>query len=869
MTSMFQMTRKLAGFRWARIGACAASLCSLVSCSYFLGSKADSEQPFKKSSDTACVKDVGANMKAWFEEGAGDIGASVDCAVLAIDEFTGHVVGQTNGMYTRAELANFFKTYLAEAGSPLANDADAWTHEAMTLKQLAFGGGTGSVTKDEVARIRAFLLRAKPVLASVTPAIKIMFFKTKKALPEESANAAQAIDRVTKFIAEEFSASVSERPTTSAEAVLASARRLGVDSSRLDDWVPIASAIKAIVVGGERDRIRAEEWTPMLEAAGRAWALSVQYNYEVYHNEEWLGENFASTERVMFGFLDLLETGVRNHKRGIPLADWEACIAAVGEKGFLPEGMTAQTISRLLPTIFGKLLYGNSKQDRVSKSVVFGPDQFTTLKNALKDLTLGQRLIIASFGGAEQMTHSSLLRELSSDAVILNADVAALDRTFAVKVRNALHEFYSEGRPLSHMTMPPKCADVSKPECAGSHALMVVPRSETPALTRYDLDKLNVIRVLVTTVLRGWAHDAKAANDVSGLLEEEAQEVYLDVKDFGAELGFMDVRNNAAGIRTFMEGGIFTSVSDGSSRMSVREAVEWFHFVMGGGGLADDMHRAMLKEGCGLTTRDVLGELQLQTSCFRERFLFHFGESFPNMPHMTRWVKADRSGGRASRLLLALEDAGRTRGALDNEPVEATELRSMIPILHYAESIFARHDKDRDDILDDDELDGAFPIMAPFIKKMGNGKADGPKMQKAIYAYLLKYGEPPQPKLMDGLKLLKQRFFGGKKSADRLKVLGVMASFGKASKQARMRDIEKFLKDNKGHVRSTLAERAVDKKLAELFQCHEDASGFVGETFARLSSYVTQDGEGVDAFVARGQLAIASDKRLTMKCLPF
>jgi hypothetical protein len=239
------------------------------------------------------------------------------------------------------------------------------------------------------------------------------------------------------------------------------------------------------------------------------------------------------------------------------------------------------------------------------------------------------------------------------------------------------------------------------------------------------------------------------------------------------------------------------------------------------------------------------------------------------MPHMTRWVQADRSGDRARRLLLALEDAGRTRGALDNEPVEATELRSMIPIMHYAESIFARHDKDRDDILDDDELDGAFPIMAPFIKKMGNGKADGPKMQKAIYSYLLKYGEPPEPNLMDGGKLLWQRFFGGKKSADRLKVLGVMASFGKASKQARLRDIEKFLKNNKGDVRSVLQKRRADKKLAELFQCHDDASEMVGETFARLASYVTADGEGIGPFVARGQLAIASDKRLQMKCLPF
>ncbi|MEK7355542.1 MAG: hypothetical protein AAB250_03790, partial [Bdellovibrionota bacterium] len=340
---------RLSGFRLARVCTCLAAIASLASCSYFLGPKSESEQPFEKTSNTACVKDVGANMKKWFDEGAGDIGASVDCAVLAIDEFTNHVVGQTDGRYTRAELANFFKTYLAEAGSPLANDADAWTHEAMTMKQLAFGGGTGSVTKDEVARIRAFLLRAKPVLSSLTPHIQTMFFSRTKVLPEEAAEAEASVVALTNFISAEFGESVSERPTTSAQAVLASARRLGIDSTYLDQWVPIASAIKAIVVGGEREKIRAEEWTPMLQAAGRAWALSLRAKYEIHKNPEWLGDGFGSTEAVLFGFLDLLETAVKNHKSsgGIAIADWNALIEALSDKNYLPEGLTKSTITQL------------------------------------------------------------------------------------------------------------------------------------------------------------------------------------------------------------------------------------------------------------------------------------------------------------------------------------------------------------------------------------------------------------------------------------------------------------------------------------------------------------------------------------------
>ncbi|MES2964388.1 MAG: hypothetical protein V4760_10885, partial [Bdellovibrionota bacterium] len=663
--------------------------------------------------------------------------------------------------------------------------------------------------------------------------------------------------KLTKFISDEFNASVSERPTTSAKAVLTSARRLGIESTELDQWVPIASAIKAIVVGGEREKIRAEEWTPMLQSAGRAWALALRYKYTVHQNDEWLGDNFASTEAVIDGFLGLVETAVGNHDKGVPIGDWEAAITAMSDKGYMPDGVSAPTLNRLLPTLFGKLFYGNSKKDRAQKSLFFGPEQLATVKQALKDWTFGQKIIIAAFGRGVSLEHSALKRELSSEAALLNAGIAKSDSDLAMRSRDDLLTFYSEGRPLAHDE---------------KHRLVVVPRGETPALRRYDLDKLNVLRVLVKSVMKGWTHDSKAAREAEGLLESEAQEVYIDVKDIGAELGFMDVRNNSAGTRTFMEGGIFTSVSDGSERMSVREGVEWFHFVMGGGGVADEIHESMVRDGCGLPTLDVLGKVQLGTNCFREKFILRFAEFFPNLPHMVKWVNEDRAGDRARALVTALEEAGRTKGAIDL-PVEATELRSMIPILHYAESIFARHDKNRNDILDHDEVWSAFPILQPFIKKMGEGKADGTKMQKAIFSYLLKYGEPPASTLMDTGKLIAWRVLHGffKDSADRMEVLKLMGSFGKASVQSRIRDIGTFVKKNKGELREVLANRssANEKKLTELFQCHDDASEIVGEVFAQNAKYMTDGGTDVDQFVQRGQMVIAAEPRLRMKCLPF
>jgi hypothetical protein len=401
---------------------------------------------------------------------------------------------------------------------------------------------------------------------------------------------------------------------------------------------------------------------------------------------------------------------------------------------------------------------------------------------------------------------------------------------------------------------------------------VVVTRKDLPAISKDDADYLNEIRVAMSAVIAGWAHDSQNAAGLVGMTEAEVQEAYLDLRDLGRDFNFIDIRSNQAGVRTFMENAIFMSASDGNGYMGLQESIEWFNVVAGGGKVADRMWTDMEK-ACGLTKLDVLGNQKLNTVCFRRFFLKNWTSYVPNLPRLVQWARQDGSGKRATEMLTALENAGRNRGATD-EPIDSSEFRSMIPIAHYLESMFARHDENQNGVLDNDELWKAFPLLSPFIRKMGNGKADSEKMQKAIYSYILEFGTIPSTSVGGMIKLGGWYLVHGwfKNEADRTKVLTVIGAFPAAAKATRAQEIEKYYEETDDSLRALVVrkERTNAAKIAELFQCLPEATSLIASDMAQNAERLVPTKKiGAEAFIAQMKSIIDNDPRLETYCLPF
>lgn len=851
--------------------AAAFVLAALTSgCSYLFGPKPDEAKPFVKKSDSACLTTVKTDVGAWLSDGQADIGRSVDCAVGSIDEFSRHVSGKTKNVYTEAELNEFITEYIIGNDSPNAGHVNDFTEQILKFKQIVIGGTAGLITKDELARIKSILLRAKPLLITLSPNIPTLRLNSSSATIDQVSLANTNLAHLFEFFAQEFSRAEDGRPEIGLLDILSGARTLGMKGVGVEGWIPLAESLKALVLAGDSAVLRSREWAPMIRTVAQVWGLAVRAKYNLANNPEMVGRDFPVFESLIRDGLDLLGRSVKAHDGTIPNHVFEKLIDALGSKQMLPpmngHYVQSQTLKKLLPVIFGKLLYGRWHSDSDKQSPSFGTSQLAALRVLADDWIAGQAVINTALSGQKSAAIIPFTQALAANALTRKSFADDLTFTMAQRAQNQLLLFVSKGRPPIH---------------DDQGRLIVVNRKELPLMQKSDLDMMNLTRVVVEAVITGWTHDASNAQGLVGLTDVETQEVYLDLRELGHDLNFIDVRSMTAGTRTFMENAIFMSSSDGDAYLGLQEGVEWFNFVVSGGKVADRMYHD-LEPRCGVVSDktgkrliDVLGNQKLEPKCFRREFLKSWTEYMPNLPRLVRWAQQDGSGARSAALLAGLEAAGRNRGASDIDLVDSSEFRSMMPIAHYLESLFARHDVNDNDRLDSDEIWGAFPLLAPFIKKMGNGKADGLGMQKTILSYILEFGTVPSTNVGGLIKLGGWYVIHGlfSQSADREKILSVIAAFPASDKAARVRAIAQHYDETKSNLRAlfSVKEKAEVAKITDLFQCLPEASTNLGTDMNTYIDTLAPSGRnigGVD-FVARMKSIIDLDPHLEAFCLPF
>jgi hypothetical protein len=206
-------------------------------------------------------------------------------------------------------------------------------------------------------------------------------------------------------------------------------------------------------------------------------------------------------------------------------------------------------------------------------------------------------------------------------------------------------------------------------------------------------------------------------------------------------------------------------------------------------------------------------------------------------------------------------------------------MRAIVPIIHYAESIFATRDFDRTGVLESKELWAAYPVIQPFIKKIGGEAASSEILQRAIFSYLVVFGEPPTADWIGGGQLLAWSVarYMVNEQADRLDVMKVMAGFGIAGRRDRRQKVTDFYKaeiasrPDEYRRRLSSGDPQTVRKLAEQFQC-------LGEPLVQSAfrQRVKERGDGLvpakkdaDEFIHRVRAMINSDRRLEFGCLSF
>jgi hypothetical protein len=865
---------------------------ALTGCNYLLGPRSQPPTSVKiERNSGVCLKTLAANISLWAETGRPDIGESIDCSVKAVDDFTASADGQVEGTYSRPELTQFFGTYFSKGGEFLGTNTDTWIDQLLHLKQLLFGGAADRVTKAEIKRVRDLFVSLKPSLAKLSPHVQVVLFKADAAAPGESSEGEAAILALTQRLAEELSRSEQNRPSTDLDGLVKMIRLLGFRSGRLENWLPLAKSLKGIAVGGEPAVIVDREWSSAITKIGQAWALAVHVKYDLARATDPLGSGIGNVEYVIGEGLNLLKGAIEAQSKtsgprafdrlqGIARERIEDLIDSLfdldhaGEISLLQGkfvNLTPDIVKKLLTPLLGKILYGNSKPNIPAHVAGFTMDHYQVLKDAIYDWLWAQKQIAVH--DQTEINIAELVRDfdVSRAEILKNQDPSI--RTASLRARAQMMDILSRGRPLARSQNP----------TYGDR--LIVSKVVPLKLSRRDLDFQNAIRAAFDLIMRGYGHDAAVVAQDFGVTDLEAQEVYLDIRDLGKAIGFMDVRNNSSGTRTFMEASIFTSVGTGDTHIAIHEIVDWFHFISTAGAMADrayDLMSGMVlthlgkQSACSLPSIDVLGKHRLQVGCFRSVFRKNFSEWFSNLPGFSKWVSDKRFPNRINEVEMAAEDAGRLRGFNDS-PLESDEVRAIIPIVNYTESIFVRFDRNSNDVLDEDELWAAFPVIKPFIRKMANGHAEDEEMQRAIFSYLIVHGSPPKSDLGGDISLIWHRYVGEKfthLSADRTAVLKLIGSFSQVGRDGREKAVEAYLKDHDKNLRSVILAHDPNEVATwnDLFQCQPAAIPILSRLFQdRVDVIAPSSGKlGSPADTSmRIKSLIEADPQLQYLCEPF
>jgi hypothetical protein len=283
-------------------------------------------------------------------------------------------------------------------------------------------------------------------------------------------------------------------------------------------------------------------------------------------------------------------------------------------------------------------------------------------------------------------------------------------------------------------------------------------------------------------LIRGYA-DPIRANTEFGITLDEFRQAYLDVRELGIELQFLDKFDPKVPEKRFAEANYFSFVANGDEYLDLAEATQMFAFAVSARVSGDDTYAKLKAEDCHDRNRPRFDEFNLEMieqKCFEDRYYWHFDKHLWNLP---LFVSSKRSLGlKAQKEFQKIYEAS---GRKSNYPgwVTSGDIQALSMLASYVEALFYRFDRDRSGTFTYDEAAEAFPIFRKTLSEIRCTNDD--KQLRKAFDYLMEKGGEPE-----GWQILTQaipwqidrwweELWGNKPNyrADRMKVLKIFAQF--------------------------------------------------------------------------------------------
>jgi hypothetical protein len=699
----------------------------LVSC-FRIGEKPPEHKAPEVGKNTRCFEhmDIFATKYINHKLPTAAVGEFWDCTDRALDLFMTFVKGQNAESYSPNELKRFLENFLiVDKKIP-----DSLVFQAMKFKQAMMGGGENNLTLEDIKRIQFFIRLMKSHTKRIYPYVGYIFGtrSDKKPLNEvEHREFLMGLELLRSAVKETSLFLMNSKQTYSLEDFSALyddvCAYMGFKADKKilhgEAIAELAQAVKALMTQTPSEKIEPQDWEPVMTTIAETYTLFMNYKYNLRHQSLYSGSGYDDFVWAVNRMFLLLGRVVNDNNGVIKQSAFTRVFRVLEIENLLPAGVSSQALdttwSRFLKKVLtnphNRTLNDENNVGLTRIHLTQAQSEFYLWTKVQDEIIVWSRLHKTEFKTPPPIA-SEILRITGNPGFDEFQRLLSTVRPLYLPGDNRI--FISQNLALGHNFT--------------------------------QLSKLNTARSMMRLLIRGYAKDEARAINLVGITEDEMQEMYLDLRDLGIQMGFMDRRSKGVGIRSSIEANLFTFIGNGDRMTTFEEGSEWLQFALSSVHIADQIYTDLVAT-CKREDMDRVYNLPLlSASKVSLQFRHDFAKYFGNLPGLAAFV-AKMSDEEWDQYFQSLRNLAQV-SVEDQDVLDNAQISTIAAVIQYTEAGLTRFDLNHDELLSGEELTSAyhgvyqdlFVRMAKFKSNLNVGL--GP-LSFGVYEFLIDNGRLP------------------------------------------------------------------------------------------------------------------------------
>lgn len=698
------------------------SMAALVACSNFLDDQKKKDNVLEiKSDQFACLNDLPEGLErianATIE--TVQIESNFLCLKNSLTFFHRRTKGSFSNGYSTEDIRTFFGQYFLKdnnISSDLANSL-------MKLKQSFFGGTDKQLTKPELERLIELTDEIKNQLIVLVPHLKVLLFQSMQ--PEIAAKkispALLQLQKSAKVLLDSVDIAESGYSINEFEKIIEgfyeffNPHQKNQPVESLKEKLPLIRAVKNALFGLKAELNREEDWEQSIQTLIQLYRIALTWNYRVADLVTMSKTNVDFLIELTQQTIQLLDESLLMRKQGgIPFDLIDPLLVELSKSDLLYQAVKLSTWIETYKVVIQRVLEGRTDSRGIYS---FNRAHLDIVKREFSLLKSQQAWIDSIFSvkgfseGLADTEFQKLIQGSEFEKAVNNSITGIPLRLEVIKAhKNLIHELQK--------SLPVKFTDQGK--------MLITYDQKAVPWTWNSVTRIHFMHALTRGFMLGYGILGDGDLSQRGISEASISQWYEDFSSLGTDLKVFDPRVTITAKRSFKEANYFTFSGNGDEFMSFDESFEFIsNLISAGIGNTDELTSLMRKAGCALPEMDVFDNPFLDENCFERELRKHFSEIFSNLEYQSRFVS--KLGDPTWKLFYhGAMGAARFDASLKGIKVDTADVRTMVVILHYIENLYVIYDKNKNELVETEELRLAsqrfYHLLEPFARNVPFGK---------------------------------------------------------------------------------------------------------------------------------------------------